>query len=122
MKKIIITSMLFAALFVSCSNAEDQEVNTEKEQTSVQAKLSAKNTVVKKTKEMIAFEKHLKEVFRMMENPNRNEDLIRKDFTKYLTDYLSLYNVSANGYEGNALLMRTIEVHQAEIKKLNNLN
>lgn len=114
--------MLFTALFVSCSNAEDQEVNTEKEQTSVQAKLSAKNTVVKKTKEMIAFEKHLQEVFRMMENPNRNEDLIRKDFTKYLTDYLSLYNVSANGYEGNALLMRTIEVHQAEIKKINNLN
>ena len=64
---------------------------------------------------MIAFEQHLKDVFRMMENPNRNEDLIRKEFTKYVTDYLGLYGVSANGYEGNALLMRTIEVHQAEI-------
>ncbi|MDO5636902.1 MAG: hypothetical protein Q4G18_06590 [Myroides sp.] len=114
--------MLNAALFISCSNTEELEIKTQDEQMSVQAKSASNAIVVKKTDEMIAFEQHLKDVFRMMENPNRNEDLIRKEFTKYLTDYLSLYGVSANGFEGNALLMRTIEVHQAEIKKINNLN
>ena len=118
MKKIL-TLMLAIFLFTSCS--EDQtEVGKQEENAAVQNKTAQQKTF-RKTEEMIGFEKHLKEVFRMMEDPNRNEDQIRTDFTKYLKEYLALYGESANGYEGNALLMRAIEVHQAEIKKLNNL-
>ena len=119
MRKIF-ALMVVSVLFISCSDEQLDETQTKDEKAITSLSQKERQPLVK-TEKMIGFEKHLRDVFRMMEDPNRNEDQIRTDFTQYLKEYLDSYGVSAEGYEGNALLKLAIDTHQAEVRKLSNI-
>lgn len=112
---VAVISLTLLSLVTSCS--EEPIVNaTDLQEKDVHKSISIS---VNKTNEMMLFEKAVRDMQVEMNRPTKDIEQIKRNFTIVLTDYLTLYKVSYNGTEGNALFKLALDTHQQEILKLN---